>query len=139
MTKARYFRLFYEVAVIAALAFAMVSALWFNYIAPPIEGHGETQAEVKPGEYIWVDWEITKRVKETGNVTRTWFGADGFYEPRFVGSPSLPLGHGVYSIGVVVPENAPAGPLKLFIEGWYQDGGRKRDFSLGPVTMEVVP
>jgi hypothetical protein len=108
---------------------------------PPIEGVGFGPDTVTAGEVVLVRWQITKRTDCPGENARVWAGAHDFSLHEPLGPTTLPATGKleVYPVQTKIPQSAPAGTLRLSVRGFYQCPGTERiEFSLGPVTMEVV-
>jgi len=107
---------------------------------PPVEGKGYYSEPVRAGETVSIKWVITKRTDCNGLSSRVWEGEDNFSMVEAMRVATLPKGTGVYYIPTRIPEETPAGEVRLKIKGYYDCDVKNQEdewFILGPVVMVV--
>lgn len=127
----------------AALFAAITSSLetYSKLTTPPlIEGAGVVSGPVMAGERTLVTWTITKRTDCPGLTSRVWHGEGGFQLTEQTQVTALDMSDipREYAIQTYIPELAPPGELRLNVRGFFDCGGEKEPFSIGPVIIEVV-
>ena len=111
-----------------------------DLITPPlIEGYAERATPVTAGDTELVYWNIIKRTDCPGVAGRVWNGEDGFYMVEPLRKTALPMNveQQEYRIPTEVPSLAPVGKLDLYIKGYYDCGGDRTEYTLGPVELIV--
>lgn len=108
----------------------------------PISGSGTGPDEVRAGETVQIEWTLLKAVDCAGTSSRVWRGSGDYLLVEALRPTTIPMSDKPqhYSIATEVPDSAPDGPLSLTVQGSYNCGDLlgDREFSLGPVMMEVT-
>lgn len=106
----------------------------------PVEGTAVYEGTVRPGQFVLVEWSITKRTECIGMNARVWDGENTFHLTEPAMPNSLPVSNDpiTATIPTRIPEYAPPGKLTLRIVGSCEvDGMKPLPFVLGPIEFEV--